>query len=255
MSNNSNTLVDEKVAVSLFLDSLLRETEDTTDVVIPELKVAVEPTKVEIPPVVNIPEVEVKTEVKIDTPEVITPDVKETEEIETNVEAVSKTDIQAESLVPEWANEPFQILLFEVAGLKLAVPLIELCGVIEWDDSVTAMPGHADFYLGILQHLDYKIAIIDTAKMVLPVNKQSSLIGENPRDRVKHIVMIDDFQWGLACDAIGEVITLKPEEVRWRTSNTTRSWLAGTVIEHMCALLNSEGFSTMLRKGQQAGDV
>ena len=262
MSNKSNTLVDEKLAVSLFLDSLLRETEDVPEVVVaPELKVAVEPATVEIPPVVNIPVAKVKTEVKVDSPEIIipeviipeikqAPEVKQQEEVVAKVEVPLKEEVEAESLVPEWANEPFQILLFEVAGLKLAVPLIELCGVIEWNDSVTEMPGHADFYLGILQHLDYKIAIIDTAKMVLPVNKQSSLIGENPRDRVKHIVMIDDFQWGLACDTIGEVITLKPEEVRWRTSNTTRSWLAGTVIEHMCALLNSEGFSTMLKNGQ-----
>ena len=256
MSNNSNTLVDEKLAVSLFLDSLLRETEDVPEVVTPELKVAVE-----IPPIVNIPVAKVKTEVKVDAPEIIIPEIKEPievkqqEEVEAKVETALKEEIEAESLVPEWANEPFQILLFEVAGLKLAVPLIELCGVIKWNDSVTEMPGHADFYLGILQHLDYKIAIIDTAKMVLPMNKQSSLIGENPRDRIKHIVMIDDFQWGLACDTIGEVITLKPEEVRWRTSNTTRSWLAGTVIEHMCALLNSEGFSTMLKNGQQPGDI
>ena len=261
MSNNSNTLVDEKLAVSLFLDSLLRETEDVPEVVTPELKVAVEATKVEIPPVVNIPVAEVKTEVKVEVPEIITPEViipkikQPQEEVVAKVETPIKEEVESESLVPEWANEPFQILLFEVAGLKLAVPLIELCGVIEWKDSVTEMPGHADFYLGILQHLDYKIAIIDTAKMVLPVNKQSALIGENPRDRVKHIVMIDDFQWGLACDTIGEVITLKPEEVRWRTSNTTRSWLAGTVIEHMCALLNSEGFSTMLKMGQQPGDI
>ena len=261
MPNNSNTLVDEKLAVSLFLDSLLRETEDVPEVVTPELKVAVELTKVEIPPVVNIPIAKVKTEVKVDAPEIITPEVKQSPEVKQQEEVVAKLEtpikeeVESESLVPEWANEPFQILLFEVAGLKLAVPLIELCGVIEWKDSVTEMPGHADFYLGILQHLDYKIAIIDTAKMVLPVNKQSALIGENPRDRVKHIVMIDDFQWGLACDTIGEVITLKPEEVRWRTSNTTRSWLAGTVIEHMCALLNSEGFSTMLKMGQQPGDI
>lgn len=255
MSNNSNTLVDEKLAVSLFLDSLLRETEDVPEVVTPELKVAVEPAKVEIPPVVNIPAAKVKTEVKVDAPEIKTPQFEQVPETKQQVEAELKEEVESESLVPEWANEPFQILLFEVAGLKLAVPLIELCGVIEWNDSVTEMPGHADFYLGILQHLGYKIAVIDTAKMVLPVNKQSSLIGDNPRERVNHIVMIDDYKWGLACDRIGEVITLKPEEVRWRTSKTTRSWLAGTVIEHMCALLNSEGFSSMLKNGQQAGDI
>jgi purine-binding chemotaxis protein CheW len=85
--------------------------------------------------------------------------------------------------------------------------------------------------------------------MVLPENKLLKIAGENPRKRVKHIVLIDDYKWGLACDEINEVITLQPEDVRWRTSKTSRDWLAGTVIEHMCALMNSQGFSAMLAKG------
>ncbi len=247
-SNNSNTLVDEKLAVSLFLDSLLREPEVETEVVTAEIKPVVEvpavevvaEIKVEAKPIVDIP-VEVVVETKVEIP------------VETAVvnEAVEKEET-TESIIPEWANEPFQVLLFEVAGIKLAVPLIELSSVIEWHDGVTEMPGHADFYMGILQHLDYKIAVIDTARMILPTNKLEQLIDDDPRERVNHIVLIDDYRWGLACDKIGEVITLKPDEVRWRTSKTSRGWLAGTVIEHMCALLNSEGFSAMLEKGQSS---
>ena len=231
MSSNSNSLVDEKLAVSLFLDSLLRETEDIVDVVeTPVLKVAIEVPNIE-KPVVEEPTIDIKTEVEVE------------QQTESN------------SIVPDWANEPFQILLFEVAGLKLAVPLIELSSVIEWNDSVTEMPGSADFYMGILQHLNYRVAVIDTAKMVLPANKQAELINDNARERVKHIVLIDDYSWGLACDKIGEVITLQPEEVRWRSAKTSRRWLAGTVIEHMCALLNSEAFSEMLTNGQSADDL
>jgi purine-binding chemotaxis protein CheW len=242
-SNNSNTLVDEKLAVSLFLDSLLREPEVETEVVTAEIKPAVEVVteiKVEAKPVVESP-TEVAIETKVEIP------------VETAVvnEAVEK-EVTTESIIPEWANEPFQVLLFEVAGIKLAVPLVELSSVIEWHDGVTEMPGHADFYMGILQHLDYKIAVIDTARMILPTNKLEQLIDDDPRERVNHIVLIDDYRWGLACDKIGEVITLKPDEVRWRTSKTSRGWLAGTVIEHMCALLNSEGFSAMLEKGQKS---
>lgn len=247
-SNNSNTLVDEKLAVSLFLDSLLREPEFETDLATPEIK-----------PVVEIPVVEVIAEVKVEAKPVVEipqkVEVVSKEETPAEVSVAAETarkEVTTESIVPEWANEPFQILLFEVAGLKLAVPLIELSGVIEWKDGVTEMPGHADFYMGILQHLDYKIAVIDTARMILPVNKLEELIEDDPRERVNHIVLIDDYKWGLACDKIGEVITLKPDEVRWRTSKTTRGWLAGTVIEHMCALLNSEGFSAMLENGQKS---
>lgn len=248
-SNKTNTLVDEKLAVSLFLDSLLREPEEETITSAPELT-----------PVVDIQPVEPVTEVKLDTPVVekvieSIPEVKIQEDLitktttETQIETTSDTEVETDSIVPAWANEPFQILLFEVAGLKLAVPLIELSGVIEWTDAVTEMPGHADFYMGILQHLGNKIAVIDTARMVLPTKKLAQLAGDEPRNRVKHIVLIDDYRWGLACDKIGEVITLNPDDVKWRTSKTTRGWLAGTVIEHMCALLNSEGFSSMLESG------
>jgi len=238
-SNNSNTLVDEKLALSLFLDSLLREPEEES--LTAEIQVApAAEVKVEAHVITPLPDVEPLVE---EIPEV---KIEQEPAVENIVEELSSSVIR-----PEWANEPFQILLFEVAGLKLAVPLLELCGVIEWTDSVTEMPGHADFYMGILQHLDYKIAVIDTARMVLPTNKLEQFAEEDPRDRVNHIVLIDDYRWGLACDTIGEVITLKPDEVRWRTSKNSRNWLAGTVIEHMCALLNSEGFADMLENGQK----
>lgn len=58
-SNNSNTLVDEKLAVSLFLDSLLREPEEQTEVVTPEVTPVVEIQPVEIVPEVTIPEVKI----------------------------------------------------------------------------------------------------------------------------------------------------------------------------------------------------
>ena len=244
-SNKTNTLVDEKLAVSLFLDSLLREPEVETVVATPE-----------VTPVADIQSIDPIPELSLDTPVVekvieSKPQVKIQNEVitETKVETERKVDVATDSIIPEWAKEPFEILLFEVAGLKLAVPLMELSGVIEWTDSVTEMPGHADFYMGILQHLGNKIAVIDTAIMVLPAKKLAQLAGDDPRERVKHIVLIDDYRWGLACDKIAEVITLKPEEVHWRTSKTTRGWLAGTVIEHMCALLNSEGFANMLESG------
>lgn len=235
-SNKKNTLVDEKLAISLFLDSLLRETETVTE------EDATTEIKVETHTPTLVPAIEVKAKAAVEV------------ELETQTTIETESELQPDQeqpLYPEWAREPFQILLFHVAGLKLAVPLMELSSVIKWNDSVTEMPGHADFYMGILQHLGHKVAVIDTAKMVLPEKQMKKILGENPRDRVKHIVLIDDYRWGLACDEISDVITLKPEEVRWRTSKTSRNWLAGTVIEHMCALLNSDGFAELLKTGQK----
>ena len=229
MMNNSNILVDEKVAVSLFLESLLRETEIETELtLVPEIAEPENVTQLNLTPAT-----ETKTELEIKNDVVVHTELEKP--------AVT-TDI------PLWANKPFKVLFFYVAGIKLAVPLIELCGVVKWTSSVTEMPGHADFYMGILRHLKRNIAVIDAAKMVLPENKQAQLIGDKPRERVKHIVLLGDYSWGLACDKIGEVITLQPDDIRWKKSNTGQIWLSGTVVEHMCALLNSEGFSSILKQ-------
>lgn len=233
MMSNSNILVDEKVAVSLFLESLLRETEAETELtLVPEIAEPEYVTQLKLAPAIET-KIEIKTEL----------------EINNNVAVNTEIEKQAvTSDIPLWANKPFQVLFFYIAGIKLAVPLIELCGVVKWTSSVTEMPGHADFYMGILRHLKRNIAVIDAAKMVLPDNKQAQLVSDKARERVKHIVLIGDYSWGLACDRIGEVITLQPSDIRWKKSNTGQIWLSGTVVEHMCALLNSEGFSSILNQ-------
>lgn len=148
---------------------------------------------------------------------------------------------------PDWAEHEFQAMLFKVAGLTLAVPLVDLNGVIEWDDErVTEMPGHADFYLGLMNHLGKNVPLVDTARLVLPPDKIRVLAGDNPLARLTRIVLIHNSDYGLACDEVNEVITLKPDDVRWRTSRTQRRWLAGTVIEHMCALIDAAAFAQLL---------
>lgn len=237
MSGKPGKLADEKMAVSLFLESLLREPEPV------EEQIQTHP-----------PVYEVKTEQPVVAEKPVLP---VTEQVETVIErdVVEQLPEQEwqpvfDSGLPDWHNEPFQALLFKVAGLTLAVPLAELNGVVEWTDAVTEMPGHADFYMGILQHLGESVAVIDTARLVFPRDKLVTLAGDNPRERVKRIVLIGDGKWGLACDEVDEVITLQPDDVRWRTNRTTRYWLLGTVIEHMCALLDVAGFERMLVEGQ-----
>lgn len=155
---------------------------------------------------------------------------------------------EVETGKPAWAEHEFQAMLFKVAGLTLAVPLVDLNGVIEWDEEIiTEMPGHADFYLGLMNHLGKNVPLVDTAKLVLPPDKLKLLAGDDPLARLSRVVLIHDNAYGLACDDVNEVIILKPEDVRWRTSRTQRRWLAGTVIEHMCALIDAREFASLLQ--------
>lgn len=149
---------------------------------------------------------------------------------------------------PEWGRETFQALLFKVGGLMLAVPLIELSGVLEWrPETVTPLPGHVPWYLGLTQYRERSVPVVDTAQLVMPEDRQDSLVPW--QERLRHVVFIGNGRWGLACDALAEVITLRSDEVRWRSQRTKRRWLAGTVIAHMCALLDPPVFADVLATG------
>ncbi len=152
---------------------------------------------------------------------------------------------------PSWAVPDFQVLLFAVAGLKLAVPLNELNGIVEWgDEYITELPGHKSWYLGIIQNQGKNVPVIDTLQQIVPENRwPAAHVNEK---NFKHIILIDNNRWGLACETVLEVVTLKTDSVKWRSSRTKRRWLLGTVIEHMCALLDSYEFAAMLKTGDDS---
>lgn len=156
--------------------------------------------------------------------------------------------------IPTWGESSFQVLMFRVAGLTLAVPLSELSGVQVLDhQQLTPMPGHSPWYLGLTEYRERNVPIIDTAQMVLPVDRLQTL-ADDILQRIVHVVYIDDGRWGLGCEAIAEVLTLTPEQVSWRSARTSRRWLAGTVLEQMCALIEPSAFAEMLSSGLMIED-
>lgn len=160
--------------------------------------------------------------------------------------AVDEPQPQAQqSPVPEWAEQRFQCLLFKVSGLSLAVPLVKLNSVIAWDENITETPNRTDWYLGLIQHLQKQVKVIDTALLVLPENRRDALDLASA-DRLGHILLVDDYKWGLACDSIGDVVWLTKDEVKWRQNKQTRPWLAGTSLQHLCAIMDTEVFANML---------
>lgn len=69
---------------------------------------------------------------------------------------------------PMWAQERFDVLLFEVSGLTLAVPLVALGQIQPLDDSLTPLFGQSDWFMGLLNSAHGKIKTINTALFVMP---------------------------------------------------------------------------------------
>lgn len=150
--------------------------------------------------------------------------------------------------VPDWAQTRFQALLFQVLGLTLAVPLIKLKGVAPHSGDITPMPGHSPLFIGLMPYQGLQSRVVDTARLVLPSARVAGLDADVSA-RSGHLVMIDDGRWALAASAIGEVIELRAADVKWRSSAGKRPWLAGTVIEKMCALLDTDALARLLEEG------
>lgn len=152
--------------------------------------------------------------------------------------------------IADWAESRFQALLFEVAGLTLAVPLLQLKGVVSNTVEVTPMPGHSPLFLGVVPYQSMQSKVVDTARFILPAERAASL-DPVAVDRCRHLVMIDEGRWALACSRIGDVVDVEPDEVKWRGAGGKRLWLAGTVIAHMCALLDIDQLTRELVSGMR----
>jgi purine-binding chemotaxis protein CheW len=150
--------------------------------------------------------------------------------------------------IPDWTESRFQALLFEVAGLTLAVPLVKLKGVVSSAAGLTPMPGHSPLFVGVVPYQGLQSKVVDTARFVLPAERAASL-GDDPTDRCQHLVMIDEGRWALACSRIGDVVDLERTDVKWRSASGKRLWLAGTVITRMCALLDIDQLIRELTTG------
>ena len=122
---------------------------------------------------------------------------------------------------------------------------MKLNSVMPWSEKIVETPNQTDWYLGLVNHHGSNVKVIDTALMVLPENRHADL-SLSHKERFSHVLLVNDSTWGLACDSIGDVISLDSDQVKWRSNKTRRPWLAGTVRGHLCALMDTEVFASMI---------
>lgn len=149
---------------------------------------------------------------------------------------------------PSWAQSRFECLIFSVNGLKLAVPLITLGSVHQIGRKFNALPGQFDWFLGILQTPSSgNIKVLDTGLCVMPERHDPAA-----RASLAYVITIHGYAWGLACHHVEKSITLEPDQVKWRSQRGKRPWLAGTVVDHMCSLVDTDGFQEIINKAEQS---
>ncbi len=139
----------------------------------------------------------------------------------------------------------FQAMFFDVAGLMIAVPLIELGGIHN-SDKTTALMGKPEWFQGVMLRRDEKINVVDTARWVMPEKCNDKLLAAL---KYQYVIMLNNSSWGLSAEHLVDTVTLKQEDVKWLDSPSKRPWLAGLVKDRMCALLDVDALIKLLEKG------
>ncbi|MGV8919902.1 MAG: CheW domain-containing protein [Pseudomonas sp.] len=154
---------------------------------------------------------------------------------------------------PAWAAEPFECLLFDVAGLTLAVPLVCLGSIYSLaGQELTPLFGQPDWFLGILPSQSGNLKVLDTARWVMPDRYRDDF-----RQGLQYVISVQGYEWALAVHQVSRSLRLDPNEIKWRSQRGQRPWLAGTVIEHMCALLDVSELAELITSGavKQMGKI
>lgn len=214
-------VADPNSAIASYLDELLHTATDTARQKEPEVGKA--PPEAEKAPEVESPRPEQQSAADIPSPPASEPPGR-----------------------PEWSDKPFECLIFTVAGLQLAVPLILLGAIHRIEEPVKPIPGSPRWYMGIRPDRDHNLRVVDTAEWIMAGRAPA-----NARDNYRFVIRLDSSDWGLACDDVAQSFTLKPDEVRWRTARSKRPWLAGTVIDHMCALIDVKTMADLLVRAER----
>ncbi|MBT8139770.1 MAG: chemotaxis protein CheW, partial [Gammaproteobacteria bacterium] len=83
--------------------------------------------------------------------------------------------------------------------------------------------------------------VLDTARLVMPERYSPDMAGQ-----YRQALKISDTNWYFAVDSIGSERSFNAQDVRWRSQHTRREWLAGTVIDQMCAIVDVESLHRSL---------
>ena len=119
--------------------------------------------------------------------------------------------------------------VFTVAGLKLALPLARVTEVVDFSVCGPALrPG----VLGHFLYADQQVPVLDSARILMP---ESHLVTS-----YQWLVIVDHGSYALACNSVEPNMEVAHDAVRWRTTLTTRRWLAGTLLKQRCALLDAD---------------
>ncbi|MDA8362301.1 MAG: chemotaxis protein CheW [Gammaproteobacteria bacterium] len=127
-----------------------------------------------------------------------------------------------------------QVQVFGLTGLRLALPLARIEGVVDSPNLAALSLSAVSWLIGTIEFAGRVINVVNPCGFILPPERQP--LAWQPSS----VVVLQDSRWGLGCDGNLAVADLEAGEVCWRTAQTRRLWLAGTVSRLGYALVDAD---------------
>ena len=262
----SNLIASQKV-MQHYLAALLTEDEQPEQVALAEQKkqqlneLLAQAVVTQAPVATEQPKVEVKTDSKADTAaldalkarfaqaeqsqQLQQRDVPVAERLAaTEKQQLTPAEVIATPL-KDYRQGKFQALFFDIAGLKVAVPLKELGGIHQLG-KVSSLIGKPEWFKGVMLYREQKINTVDTARWVMPEKYDEAL---QETLNYQYVIMLGNSDWGLCCETLVNTYVLEQDDVKWREVGGKRPWMAGLIKKHMCVLIDVDAMIDLLNRG------
>ena len=158
------------------------------------------------------------------------PDMSMSVPASTPIPATGPPIAAPKSLTDPASGVSIKCFVFTVAGLKLALPLARVTEIVDFSECRGTAAG--SLLLGELMHEGHSVPVLDSARIMLP--------DRNVTPSYQWLVIVDRGSYALACDSVEPNMEVAYDAVRWRTHFTKRRWLAGTLLQQRCALLDAD---------------
>ena len=141
--------------------------------------------------------------------------------------------------IPAWGQQPFKCLTVKLSDKKLMIPAMSVSYIERINKKIIRLPVEAEAFRGVVTMRERSVAIIDLHKLISGNGVAYYQSDKNvEKCHVEYVIAMEGGSYALACDEIGEMIELYPEDVRWNKASFNNPMFAGIVPDQLCAIIN-----------------
>jgi hypothetical protein len=193
------------------------------------------------------------------TPKAAAPETSEPKVAERQVPEAKFTELKpVEAIRAERAftepdcpiSGPMTCLILNRSCGAVAVRVTDIDVVVEWAGQVVRSATAAEGHCGILPYAGKQAAIVDLAanvfKLGAPTTQRLSAGYTGTR-----LVVVGGGRMAFICDEIGQMLTVRPDDVVWANKATQTPWNDGVLKRGTCMLVNIDALADLYCRPDQ----